>query len=325
VYLNESTRHADVILPPPSPLQRSHYDFAFTALGVRNFANYSPPVLPRPQEQPDEWEILLRLTAIVAGLAAEADIEPLDDQVLMTMINRAVTDRRSPLCGREPADVLQALTGSRGPERMLDFLLRSGPYGDAFGNGEGLTLQKLLEHPHGIDLGPLQPRIPEVISTESGKIEMAPAQILEQLSILEEMIRAEPAPMVLVGRRTLRSNNSWMHNLEVLVKGKPRCTLQINPADARARGIAEGDGVRITAATGSVVAPAEVTDRIMSGVVSLPHGWGHTMDGAQLGVARRRPGVNSNLLSPADQLDPLSGNATLTAIPVDIERQVPDG
>ena len=152
-----------------------------------------------------------------------------------------------------------------------------------------------------------------------------PAPIIDQLGALEDVLRTEPAPLLLVGRRTLRSNNSWMHNLEVLVKGKPRCTLQINPADAQARGIGDADEVGIATATGSIIAPAEITDRIMSGVVSLPHGWGHTMDGTKLAIANSRPGVNSNLLSPTDQLDPLSGNATLTAIPVEIDRRDQDG
>jgi anaerobic selenocysteine-containing dehydrogenase len=318
IYLNESSRHADVILPAPSPLERNHYDFAFTALSVRNVANYSPQVLPRDSETPDEWETLLRLTAIVAGLPADTDIAPLDDQVLMTLVSGAVADERSPISGRDTAEIAASTDGERGPDRILDFLVRTGPYGDGYGSGEGLSLDELLAHPHGIDLGPLQPRMPEMLSTVSGKVELAPEAIIGEMARLEEL-EGSGTGMLLVGRRTLRSNNSWMHNLEVLVKGKERCTLQINTADAARLGIDDGDPVAVTSSAGTVTAPASVTERIMAGVVSLPHGWGHQAEGAALGVASKRPGVNANLLSPTDLLDPLSGNATLTAIPVEVE------
>ncbi|MEA2002796.1 MAG: molybdopterin-dependent oxidoreductase, partial [Actinomycetota bacterium] len=251
IYLNESSRHADVILPAPSPLERNHYDFAFTALSVRNVANYSPQVLPRDSETPDEWETLLRLAAIVAGLPAGTGIAPLDDQVLMTLVSGAVTDERSPIFGRDTSEIVASTNGEQGPDRILDFLVRTGPYGDGYGSGEGLSLDELVAHPHGIDLGPLQSRLPEMLSTPSGMVELAPESIVGDMARLKEL-EGSGAGMLLVGRRTLRSNNSWMHNLEVLVKGKERCTLQMNPEDAGKLGIGDGEPVMVTSSAGTV-------------------------------------------------------------------------
>lgn len=316
VYRNETTTNADVILPAPSPLYRSHYDLAFTALSVRNIANYSPPVFEMAEGDLDEWEIMLRLGAIAMGMPATTDVSALDDQVLETLIQGSVNDERSPITGLTVGEVVAEVQGERGPDRILDFLIRTGPYGDGFGTKPGLSLAELIANPHGIDLGPLQPRIPEVLTTPSGRVELAPLQIVQAMEEMQARL-AEPLPgMLLVGRRTLRSNNSWMHNLEILVKGKPRCTLQINPVDASRIGAVEGQPVTVTAAAGSVTAPATITDIIKVGVVSLPHGWGHDIADGGLEVAARRPGVNVNELSPNDVVDPLSGNATLTAIPV---------
>jgi anaerobic selenocysteine-containing dehydrogenase len=317
IYLNETSRHADVVLPAPSPLERSHYDFAFTALSVRNIANYSPAVIPRQEGAHDEWEILLRLAAIAAGMPVESDLSPFDDRVLMTMISSAVGDVESPISGMDPADVFAATTGGHGPERILDFLVRTGPYGDGYGVGQGLSLDVLRANPHGIDLGPLRQRMPGMITTLSGRMELAPDQIVAELPRLAVRLDGEQ-PMVLVGRRTLRSNNSWMHNLDVLVKGKNRCVLQINPDDAGRLGITDGGPVTVTSRTGSVTVPVTITAGIMPGVVSLPHGWGHDREGSAMATAAKHAGVNSNLLSPADLLDPLSGNATLNGIPVEV-------
>jgi anaerobic selenocysteine-containing dehydrogenase len=316
VYRNETTTNADVILPAPSPLYRSHYDLAFTALSVRNVANYSPPVFEMAEGDLDEWEIVLRLGAIAMGMPATTDVSALDDQVLETLVQGSVKDERSPISGLTVDEVLAEVQGERGPDRILDFLIRTGPYGDGFATKPGLSLAELIANPHGIDLGPLQPRIPEVLTTPSSRVELAPLQIVQAMEEMQARL-AEPLPgILLVGRRTLRSNNSWMHNLEILVKGKPRCTLQINPVDASRIGAVEGQPVTVIAAAGSVTAPATITDTIKVGVVSLPHGWGHDTADGGLEVAARRPGVNVNELSPNDVLDPLSGNATLTAIPV---------
>jgi len=316
-YLNETTRHADVILPPPSHLERSHYDLVFTGFSVRNMANYSPPVFARAEGQPDEWEILLRIGAIVGGI----DMEPsaIDDAVVRGAVESMCGDATSPVHGRNPDEIVAALEPRRGPERMLDLLLRTGPYGDGFGaHPGGLTLAELEAAPHGVDLGPLMPRMPGMLRTQSGTIELAPEQLLADLPRLYALIDAPVPPLVLVGRRHLRSNNSWMHNVASLVRGRPRCTLQVHPDDAEACGVHDGGTARVASRVGEVLARVEVTDSVSRGVVSLPHGWGHDIDGVRLGVARDFAGVNSNLLTDEEQMDPLSGNAVLNGIPVSV-------
>lgn len=325
IYVNETTRHADVILPSPEPLAKAHYDLALYQLAVRSIANYSPPVIARAEGEPDEWEIILRLAAIAAGQGPEADLGAWDDLVIATLAGREVVLPGSPVEGRSAAELVEALGERRGPERVLDFMLRAGPFGDGFGaDPEGLTLAKLEAAPHGIDFGPMRPRLPEVLRTPSGKIELAPAEIVADLPRLEaELAAGGPngdranGQMVLIGRRQLRSNNSWMHNLPALVKGKDRCTVQVHPADAERLGLAEDGRARVTSGVGELVAPVEVTDEIMPGVVSIPHGWGHDAPGVRLGVAAEHAGVNSNLLAPVD-IDVPSGNAVLNGIPVEV-------
>jgi anaerobic selenocysteine-containing dehydrogenase len=205
---------------------------------------------------------------------------------------------------------------------VLDFLVRSGPYGDGFGaDPDGLTLDVLEQNPHGIDLGPLQPRVPEMLRTPSGKIELAPEPIVADLDRLRAALaRERNGGMVLIGRRQLRSNNSWMHNLPALVKGKERCTLHIHPNDAARLGVDDGGQAVVSSAAGSIEAPVEVTEDIMPGVVSIPHGWGHDAQGVRMGVASAHAGVNSNVLSDESQVEPLSGNAVLNGIPVEVSR-----
>jgi anaerobic selenocysteine-containing dehydrogenase len=319
-YVNETTRHADVILPVPSPLQRGHYDLFLLQLALRNVANYSPPVLPPDPGMPDEWETLSRLALIAQGGGAGADPAAVDELVLGSLVQAAVADDASGVKGRDPSEIVALLGARRGPERLLDLLLRTGPYGDGFGSRPGgLSLDVLLEHPHGVDLGPLMPRLPEVLRTPSGQIELAPEPLVADVGRLEAaMSRVTPDSLVLVGRRHLRDNNSWMHNLPVILKGKARCTLQIHPGDARRLGLAHGEPAEVASRTGRVTVPVEVTDAIRPGVVSLPHGWGHDLDGASLSVAATRPGANANLLSDEEAFDPLSGNAVLNGIPVKV-------
>jgi anaerobic selenocysteine-containing dehydrogenase len=322
MYLNETTRHADVVLPPPSQLQRGHYDVLLLQFAVRNVANYSPPALPLDPDQPDEWEVLAKLAMIAQGAGVDADPALADDLAIGALVASAVGDETSPVFGREAADLIAELSadGRRGPERMLDFMLRTGPFGDGFGNDpEGVTLDLLLDRPHGVDLGPLVPRIPEILRTPSGMIELAPPPLIGDLARLLAAIGPLTARgPVLVGRRHLRSNNSWMHNIDVLVKGTPRCTLQVHPDDAATLGLAHGGAAVVTSTTGRVVAPVEVTDGIRPGVVSLPHGWGHDLPGARLRVAAEHAGVNSNVLASRDDLDPLSGTSVLNGIPVSV-------
>ena len=322
LYLNETTRHADVILPAPSQLQRGHYDLLLLQFGVRNVANYSAPVLPLDDGQPDEWEVIAKLTAIAQGLGADADPAIADDLAIAGLVRSTTNDDHSNVAGRDPDELLDELNaaGRRGPERMLDFMLRTGPFGDGFGADPGGTsLDDLLAHPHGRDFGALEPRLPGVLRTPSGKVELAPPVLVGDLDRLAAtMPELDARGYVLVGRRHLRSNNSWMHNINVLVKGKPRCTLHVHPDDAADLGLDDGSAVSITSRVGSVTAPVEVTDAIRPGVVSLPHGWGHDLPGTSLRVAAEHAGVNSNVLADDEAMDPLSGTAVLNGIPVEL-------
>lgn len=317
IYLNETTRHADVILPPPSALERSQYDAAFYQFSVRNIANYSPPTF-EPQG-PSEGEILAKLTLIVTGQGAEADPAVVDALAARALATSVAKNDASPAFGKEVDEILAAVSHRSGPERVLDIQLRGGARGDGFGaNADGLSLEELEANPHGIDLGPLEPRIPEVLATPSGNVELAPVPIIEDLVRLRERMSRTEEKLLLVGRRHLRSNNSWMHNVKPLVRGRGRCTLHVHPQDAERLGLISGASARISSEAGSLEATVEVTDAVMEGVVSLPHGWGHSAPGAKLGVAAAHAGVNSNVLTPAVVADPLSGNAALNAIPVEV-------
>jgi len=277
-------------------------------------------VFDAPPEQQPEWRTLLRLSGIVNGQGPTAHVEALDDFVVLQRIEHDVSAPASPIRGRDPADIMAALTPRRGTERMLDLMLRAGPYGDAFGaRAEGLSLAVLEANPHGIDLGALEPRIPEVLRTPSGKIELAPAPLVADVERLRAGLERPAESMVLIGRRDLRSNNSWMHNLDVLVKGKPRCTAEMHPADAQRLGLADGGMARVTSHAGAIDVPVEVTDTIMPGVVSIPHGWGHEAPDMNMKIAASHAGVNSNCLTDEFTLDPLSGNAVLCGIPITVE------
>ncbi len=314
-YVNETTRHADVILPPPPPSQQGHYDVSFYNFSVRNVANFSPPSQPLTPGLLDEAEIVLRLTAIVAGLGADADVDALVESQLQQALTGLV-EGTGPLSGRAVADLRAALTGDCAPERQLDLMLRTGPYGDWFGSVEdGLSLAKLRENPHGVDLGPLQPRIPEVLGTPSGRIELCPQPMMDAVRGLGAA-PAVSSELLLIGRRHLSSNNSWLHNVPVLVKGRPLCTIVVNTADADRLSLVPGGQARVSSRVGEVELTVEVTDDIAPGVVSIPHGWGHDLPGMELSVARSHAGVNSNRLTDDLSIDPLSGNAVLNGVPV---------
>ncbi|MEV8296668.1 molybdopterin oxidoreductase family protein [Streptomyces rochei] len=315
-YLNETSRHAHVVLPPPPPSQSPHHDFAFNTLAVRNQVRYTRPAVPLEPGRMAETEILARLTLAVTG-GHGTDPAAVDAAVVERTLGAAVRDPHSPVHGRDPGELAARLTGENGPERRLDLMLRLGPYGDGFGaRPDGLTLQRLLAHPHGIDLGPLRPRLPQPLKTRSGKVELLPGPIAADLPRLRRAMAERPAGPVLVGRRHLRSNNSWMHNVPALTGGSNRCTLQLHPDDADRLGLRDGQPVRVEGAGGAVTAPAEVTDTVRPGVVSLPHGWGHDRPGTRLTHAATDPGVNVNQLLDGSLLDPLSGNAVLNGVPV---------
>ncbi len=314
IYLNETTRHADVILPGVSPLEDFHYDVAFPQLSWRNHARYSPPVLPAAPGQPEEWQTLLKLAAIVRGQGADTDANALDDAQFAEDAQR--------LFGEHANAVIEATKGLKGPQRTLEVALRSGPYGDQWGRKpDGLTLAKVQASntSGGIDLGALQPRIPEMLRTPSGKVELAPPSLLQDLQRAVKDLRGLAPDLVIIGRRDVRTNNSWMHNLPVLAKGPMRCTALVHPKDAERLGLQDGALADIRSAGGHVQAQVHVTTDMMPGVVSLPHGWGHDAPGAQMRVAAERPGANINALLDDQRRDPLSGNAVLGGVAITMQ------
>ncbi len=288
IYRNETTRHADYILPPRSTLEQSHYDVALHLFAVRNTARYSPPLFePAPDSKPD-WEILLELTTRVAA--------------------------RQSLLGRVAAPLVRGGLGRLGPDGIVDQLLRWGPY-----RKQRLSLAKLVENPSGVDLGALEPCLPERLHTPNKRIDLVPPRIAADLPRLEAALSAQPAALTLIGRRQLRTNNSWIHNTPAMAKGRDRCSLIMHPDDAAARGLSHGAEVRIRSRVGEVVAPLHVSDDIMPGVVSLPHGFGHRRDGVQLGVAStQQPGVSVNDLTDETAHCALTGMAILNGVPVEV-------
>ena len=309
-YLNETTRHAHVILPGLSALEQPHFDDLIAMWAVRSAGNYSAPVFPPAPGRPAEWEILLKLGALAGGMTLEQiDVAAIDDGYFMALAMAQ---------GIDAAKILPLYEG-RGPERLLDLQIRTGPFGDRYGeNPGGLTLQHFVDAPHGIDMGPLVPRLRELLSTPSGKVELAHGYVMADVARLRARLERRVERLLLVSRRHLRSNNSWMHNLETLVRGRDRCTLLVHPDDARAKSLADGALARVTSEAGSIVVPVQVSDEMMPGVVSLPHGWGHDKDGIRLGVAKQYAGVNSNILSPGRLVDPLSNNAVVNGIEVEV-------
>jgi anaerobic selenocysteine-containing dehydrogenase len=315
-YRNETSRFAHVILPTTPPLERDNYDLAFHAMSVRNHAKWSPPALAKPADARHLWEVM----AEIAGRMHGADAAAVHELILARLLNGTVGRPGTACPDVTEAAAREKLGSEPGPARLVDLMVRAGPYGDRFDDAaEGLSLAKLKAAEHGIDLGPLAPRLPAMLATESGRIELAPELLLGDVERLRAGL-AERANggFVLIGRRHLRSNNSWMHNLPALAKGKERCTLLVHPEDARALGLANGGRARVRSRVGAVEAPVEWSEGLMRGVVSLPHGHGHDAPGARLSVAAKRPGVNSNLLTDETLLDELSGNAVLNGIPVEI-------
>lgn len=305
IYLNETTRHANLILPPVSPLERPHYDLVFAALGVRNTAKYAPPMFE---------------PATINGTKGKHDGE-----VLNGLTVRLMSLRHGPLHRK----TLEArATGKMGVERLLDIGLRAGPHGKgvlgykpaALGPMGKLSLDVLRDNPHGLDLGPLMPTMPERLPSKHPRIQLSPACYAEDLDRLRahEHGTDETPGLRLIGRRHLRSNNSWMHNAPSLMSGRERCSLMMHPKDADARGFALGDRVRVRTRVGEVEAPLELTDDIMPGVVSLPHGFGHSKKGIRLETASANAGVSANDLTDPEFLDGLTGNAALNGVPVEV-------
>jgi anaerobic selenocysteine-containing dehydrogenase len=309
LWLNETTRHADVILPGLSPLEQPHHDDLILLFAIHSIANYSAPVFD-PGDRPHEWEILIRLTGLCAGTPAEdVDVAAIDDGFF---------DYLAFTRGLDGVQI-RKLYEHGGPERMLDLTLRTGPFGDQYGEKPGgLTLDALKANPNGIDFGPMVPQLPDLLATSDKKIRLAPQYLLDDLPRLAARMERPAEPLVLVSRRHLRSNNTWLHNVPALMKGKDRCTLLIHPDDAARRGITDSDIVTVKSEAGEIRVPVEVTDSIRPGVVSMPHGWGHGKPGTRMAVANNAPGANTNVLSPPTFIDEPSGNGVLNGIPVTI-------
>ncbi len=294
LYINESNRHADIILPPVSILERSHYDLIFHLLAVRNTAKYSPALFKAAANTKQDWEILLELSHRLRGK----------------------TDLKSKLVHKAKMIL--------GPEAQLDYMLRTGPYGGGINLLKGMSLRKLKAYPHGVDLGELQPVLPRALKTKDKMIQLHRDFFMADLPRVEAHFfnsdsKNENRPFSLIGRRHVRSNNSWLHNSKRLVKGKNRCTVMIHPYDAAALKIENAQMVKVESRVGQVELPAELSEEVMQGVVSIPHGFGHNKPGTAWKIAEAHAGVSINDLSDEMQIDELSGNAVLNGVPVSIQ------
>lgn len=307
-YLNETTRHAHIILPPTGPFEHEQYDLVFNMFSVHNVAKYADALFPHPPGTRSDWDIFTDLCQRIE--------------------RRKVA--RKPLPQRLKYELKDRLGAFFSPQRILDQGLRQGPYGSGGGwlarlnpfDGKGLSLAKLKQHPHGIDLGPLKPSLPGRLFTRDKKIDLAPALLVKDLDRLYQRF-GEPTDkpgLLLIGRRDLRTNNSWMHNSYRLVKGKERCALFLHPDDAAAHGLGNRDQARLISAKGEVIVTVKLTAEIMPGVVSLPHGWGHHRPGMRISTAQANPGISMNDLTDEQLIDELSGNAVLNGVPVKLQR-----
>ena len=284
IHINETTRHADIILPPTTGLEVAHYDLAFHLLAVRNTTRYSPATVAAADDTRHDWQLFRALRQRLLHHAPDAG------------------DRG-------------AMTDSMDPEQLLDAGLRMGPYGGS----HGLSLDALKAAPSGIDLGPLRPTLPERLFTEDKQIHLAPAFLVNALDrVRGELGEARSDALLLIGRRTLRDNNSWMHNSPRLTTGRDRCTLLMHPTDAAARGVVDGAAATVTSRVGSITVPVQITDDVMPGVVSIPHGYGHGREGTRLGVANAHAGVSANTLTDDQLLDGVSANAAVNGVPVEV-------
>jgi anaerobic selenocysteine-containing dehydrogenase len=298
-YINETTRHAHIILPPNSSLERGHYDLAFHLLAVRNTTKFSPALFQPDEETNDDWQIFVELQT---RMEHQGPFGNLSGQVKRKLIKRFL-----------------------GPERILDLGLRFGPYGAGINPfSQGLTLRKVKKAVHGIDLGPLGSCLPRRLRTADKHIELAPDVLVQDVERVKTKLLDSGSPssngnLLLIGRRELRSNNSWMHNSQRLVRGKPQCTILMNPLDAAQRHFTQGQKVSVRSRVGSVVVPIEISDEMMPGVVSIPHGWGHDRLGIQLKVAQQHAGESINDVTDSLKIDALCGTAAFNGTWVAVE------
>jgi len=277
IYLNETTKHANIILPATSGVENSHFDIFFNSFSVRNTAKYSAPLFEKDESQKSDWEILRDLSAHIT--------------------NTPVTPYT--------------------PEMILDMELKNGPYGE-----QGMSLQTLMDNPHGVDLGPLQTSLSERLLTADGKINLMPQLYIDDLprlnAVMNQSAKNSDYPFELIGRRLVKSHNTWTQNSARLIKGRDQCTLEIHPEDAKALGITEGQSLKVSSTVGEIQINATITTDIHQGVVCMPQGWGHNQKGTQMNVAATQPGVSINDLTDANRVDLLTGNAALNGTPVAI-------
>lgn len=287
-FVNETSRHANIILPPVSPLERDHYDLTFNGFAVHNVAKYSKALFRKKKEAKHDWQIYLELAKRL--------------------------DKKAPIATKVERLLIKVL----GPKLLLDQGLRRGSY-------KGLNLRKLKKNPHGIDLGPLKQMLPQALKHKDKQIHLNVDFYQADLERVQEMMQNyDDQQVLLIGRRHVRSNNSWLHNSHRLVKGKPRCTLMLHPDTAKAYGIEDGQDVKVTSRVGSVTIVAEVTDELMPNVVSIPHGWGHGRKGVKQKIAQAHAGVSVNDLTDDTLIDSLSGNAAVNGVPVQLEAIAPE-
>lgn len=286
-YINETTRFADIILPPTTALEHDHYDIAFNVLAVHNVARYNEPLFEKPANTMHDWEIYTELGKRLAG---KLGLKP-----------------------RPEAS----------PDQMLDFSLQTGPYSAHADHPLGLSLEKLKEHPHGIDLGPLTPSLPERLYGDEKNINCAAELFIKDLKRAEDKMLQEATPpgtLLLIGKRHLFDANSWLHNCHRLVKGKERCLMLMHPQDLEELGLSDGETARVTSRVGSISIPVKSTGDIMPGTISIPHGWGHHREGIRQSVAQQHAGVSINDLTDDQLFDPVSGNAVLNGTPVTVSK-----
>ncbi|MES2492044.1 MAG: molybdopterin-dependent oxidoreductase [Pseudomonadota bacterium] len=320
IFINETTRHADVILPSPPHLSHSDFMVFFTFLTVRDYIKYAPAIFEPPAGSLHDSEIICELIARITGKSsAQAE-----EDALRGLIEQLRDQGNPVIADRSFEQIVQHVGTASGQDRMLDVLLRSGPYGDHFGDRPGgLTLERLKDMPHGIDFGAMQPRIEEVLHLPDGKIDLVPGPIVADLPRLQAWLDERGAAgrqgLRLMGRRQVRTCNTWLHNFPSLAKGPELCVLLMNPADAAEHGIADGARVRVRSRTGALEVPVRLSDEMRRGDVSLPHGWGHDEEVPGQPYAKARPGVNSNHLADEKLMDVPSGNVNLNEIPVEVE------
>jgi anaerobic selenocysteine-containing dehydrogenase len=319
IYRNETTSHADLILPTTVSVEEENFDFTYATTCSHNYARWSPAIFEPEADAKPHWEVLMRLVEAATGVTLESL-----DEAMVGGIAASVTKPGGRCEGKTAKELEAAIGDERGPLRILDLMLRAGPYGDRFREGkQGLSLHALRECGGLVDLGPLQPRLPEALKTPDRRVALAPPYITADVPRLRAALvdAKREGRMLLVGRRQVRNMNSWLHNAQVLAKGRSRCTLLVHPADAERLGLASGAKARVRSRSGEIVTDVEVSDEMMKGVVSLPHGFGHTRPGSRTQVATRlQPGANANQLTDELPLDVPSGTHIANGIPVEVAR-----